>query len=121
MRILIIDDSKFSQITTAKMLRSVIPDIEVIFADDGEQGWQRYREYRPDYVFVDLLMPNMDGQTLIKMIKKDNHEANIVVISADVQHRVRQELEEFGIRAFFNKPFSVEKAQSVAKLIKGDE
>lgn len=121
MRILIIDDSKFSQVTTAKLLRSIMPDLEIIFADDGEQGWQKYREHCPEYVLVDLLMPKLDGQTLIKMIKEDNQEANIVVISADVQLSVRQELEEYGIRAFFNKPFSLEKAQAIANLMKGDE
>ena len=120
MRILIIDDSKFSQITTAKMLRTIVPEIEIDFAGDGEEGWQKYRECKPDFVFVDLLMPEIDGQTLIQMIKEQVPEANIIVISADVQHSVRQELEEYGIRGFFNKPFSMEKAQVIANLLKDD-
>lgn len=120
MHILIIDDSKFSQITTAKMLRTVLPEIEIAFANDGEEGWQKYQEHKPDYVFIDLLMPKIDGQTLIRMIKEEDPEANIIVISADVQRSVRQELEEYGIKAFFNKPFSLEKAQTVADMLKDD-
>lgn len=120
MRILIIDDSKFSQITTAKMLRNVMLDLEIAFADDGEEGWNKYREYNPDYIFVDLLMPRMDGHTLIDRIKKDNPHARIIVISADVQMSVRKELEELGIKAFFNKPFNLEKARMAADIMKGD-
>lgn len=120
MRVLIIDDSKFSQITTAKMLRSIVPDLEIVFAGDGEEGWNKYLEFNPDYVFVDLLMPRVDGHTLIDRIKKDNQNANIIVISADVQKSVRKELEEYGIKAFFNKPFNLEKAQMAAEIMKGD-
>lgn len=87
---------------------------------DGEEGWQKYLEYKPDFVFVDLLMPLVDGQTLITRIKKADPNANIIVISADVQMSVRKELEELGIKAFFNKPFNLEKAQMAAGIMKGD-
>lgn len=120
MRILIIDDSKFSQVTTAKMIRSLLPEIEITFANDGEEGWQKYLEDKPDYVFVDLLMPKIDGHALVKMIKEEDPQAKIVVISADVQHTVRQELEEYGIKGFINKPFTMEKAQMIADMLKDD-
>ncbi|HHY60733.1 MAG TPA: response regulator [Clostridia bacterium] len=120
MRVLIVDDSKFSQITTAKMLKQVLPQLEVDFAADGEEGWKKYLEQKPDYVFIDLLMPQVDGHALIRRIKQADEKANIIVVSADVQKSVREELEETGIKAFFNKPFNLEKAHEAVQIMKGD-
>jgi two-component system chemotaxis response regulator CheY len=120
MKILIVDDSRFVQLTTAKLLETYIENLEIIFASDGKEGFSKYKESKPDYVFIDLLMPNVDGQELIKLIKKQDKNSKIFVISADVQKSVRKEIESYGIIGFINKPFTQEKAESVAKLIKGD-
>lgn len=121
MLVLIVDDSQFSQLTAAKRLRQVMPHLEIIFAGDGEEGWQKYLAHKPDYVLIDLLMPRVDGHMLIDRIKKADEKANIIVVSADIQASVRKELEKIGIKAFFNKPFNLEKAQRVAEMMKGDE
>lgn len=120
MKILIVDDSKFSQIMTAKLVRNLLADIDISYAKDGEEGFQKYQELHPDYVFIDLLMPNINGRTLIEMIKTYDKNAKIFVISADVQHHVRREIEGYGIKAFINKPFNQEKAESVVSIIKDD-
>lgn len=121
MKILIVDDSRFSQITTSKLMGNLFENIEIFVAGDGEEGWEKYQELGPDYIFIDLLMPKIDGQTLVKMIKEDNEDAKIFVVSADVQHSVRADMEAYGVKAFINKPFTAEKAQMVADLIKEDE
>lgn len=120
MKILIVDDSRFTQLTTAKLLKNQIGDVEIFFANDGEEGFKKYKEFNPDYVFVDLLMPNVSGQQLIKLIKEYDKNSNIFVISADVQKNVREEIESYGVIQFINKPFTDEKVKLVTKIIKGD-
>ncbi len=120
MKILIVDDSRFTQLTIAKLLKNQIGDVEIFFANDGEEGFKKYKEFNPDYVFVDLLMPNVSGQQLIKLIKEYDKNSNIFVISADVQKNVREEIESYGVIQFINKPFTDEKVKLVTKIIKGD-
>lgn len=120
MKILIVDDSRFTQLTMAKLLKSYIEDLEIFFASDGEDGFNKYKELNPDYVFVDLLMPIVSGQELVKLIKKYDINSKIFVVSADVQKNVKKEIESYGIMKFINKPFTEEKAELVTKIIKGD-
>ncbi|MCF6462605.1 response regulator transcription factor [Clostridium sp. Cult1] len=120
MKMLIVDDSRFTQLTTSKLLETYIEDLDIAFAKDGEEGFNKYKELKPDYVFVDLLMPNISGQELIRLIKDYDKNSKIFVISADIQKNVREEIESLGIIEFINKPFTGEKAKSVAELIRGD-
>lgn len=120
MKILIVDDSKFSQIVTSNFIKDFFEDIEIILASDGEEGFNKYKEIRPDYVFIDLLMPNVNGKELIKLIKGYDKNSKILVISADVQKSVKEDIEAYGIMKFINKPFNEEKAKLVYEIIKGD-
>ena len=120
MKILIVDDSRFSQITTSKLMELEFEDIEIEFANNGEEGFDKYREISPDYIFVDLLMPVMNGQELVKLLKEYDKDAKIFIVSADVQKTVKEELEEYGILAFINKPFDKDKLKIVSEIIKGD-
>lgn len=118
LKILMVDDSVFSQKVAANLLKKVMGDIEISFANDGEQGYLAYKEIKPDFVFLDLLMPKINGQDLIYLLKKFDADAKIFVVSADVQKNVREEIDKCNILAFVNKPFTEEKAQLVANIMK---
>lgn len=120
MKILIVDDSSFSQKINANMLKNFLGDVELYFANDGKEGFELYKEVKPDYVFADLLMPNISGNDMIKSIKEYDDCAKIVVISADVQKGVKDEIEAYNIVSFINKPFNDEKAKLICDKIKGD-
>ena len=117
-KILIVDDSVFSQKIIANILRKHVEQSDIYFAADGWNGLEKYKELKPDYVFVDLLMPGLDGQSLIKLIKEVDSSANIVVVTADVQNHVREEIEKLHIMTFINKPFTEEKAQIICDIMK---
>lgn len=121
MKILIVDDSKFSQKTTCNLLNKFLNDVEFFFANDGEEGFKKYKEIEPNYIFVDLLMPKINGQELIKLIKEYNNESSIIVISADVQKNIREEIASYNIMSFINKPFNEEKAMFICNMIRNDK
>lgn len=118
MKILIIDDSRFLQNFLIKILKTYVPEAAIIVAGNGVQGLELFKSENPDFVLTDLLMPEMNGQDLLKEIRKINLNAKIIVISADIQKATRDEVEELGILAFFNKPFNNEKATELVNLIK---
>lgn len=119
-KILIVDDSIFSQKITVNLLKKFLTNVEFYFANDGEEGYCKYKQVRPDFLFLDLLMPKTNGKQLIEMIRQDNINANIIVLSADVQKNIRQEVEAYNIISFINKPFNDEKAQIICKVIEDE-
>lgn len=120
MNLLIVDDSSFSQRVTYNLLKKNLEDVEFYFANDGQEGLEAYKKIKPEYSFIDLLMPKLNGQELIKLIKEYDSEAKIIVVSADVQKTVREEVESLDILSFINKPFNEEKAKMVSDLIRKD-
>jgi Response regulator containing a CheY-like receiver domain and an HTH DNA-binding domain len=119
-KILIVDDSNFSQKITANLIKKFLDDAYIHFANDGQEGLDAYKRINPDYAFVDLLMPNMSGKDMIELIKKFRTDAKIIVASADVQKSVKEDVESLGIMSFINKPFNEEKAKSICDMIRND-
>lgn len=77
-RILVIDDSEVIQSLFKSFLSDY--DIEVITCSDGLEGIQKAIEYKPRLIFVDIMMPNLDGLRMIKIIKMLDDFKNIPVI-----------------------------------------
>lgn len=121
LKILIVDDSIFSQKTTANLIKKFLNNVEFFFAKDGKEGFIKYKNNKPDYTFIDLLMPEINGQDLLKLIKEFNNSAKIFVVSADVQKGVREEIEAYDVMMFINKPFNEEKAKLVCEMIRKKE
>lgn len=120
MKLLIVDDSKFSQISTANLFKKVDENIEIIFASNGKEGFQKYKENNPDYSIIDLLMPIVNGKELTKLIKEYNADAKLFILSADIQKSVAEEMLSYGVEKFINKPLNEEKVKSIFDIIKGD-
>lgn len=121
MKFLIVDDSRFSQIILSNHLKEFFHDAEIIMAADGEEGFNKYKEERPDYVFIDLLMPKVNGQELVRLINEYDSKHKIFIVSADVQKNVKEEMESFGIIKFINKPINEEKTKLIYETIKEDK
>ncbi|MEN6414306.1 MAG: response regulator [Veillonellales bacterium] len=117
MKILLIEDSKFSQKVAAKMLSQVFPDAELILADNGVTGYERFQQIRPDVIVTDLLMPRMSGQELIKKIRQSDSYVLIFALTADVQQSTQEGLVQYHIAAFINKPLNQEKLALVQAIV----
>ncbi len=107
-KVLIVDDSK----TSRKLLRSILEeaDFEVIGeAGDGEEGWLMCRQLSPDIVTMDITMPKMDGIESLSLIKRDNEDIRVIMISASGQREKMVEALKRGADDFLVKPFEPEK------------
>ena len=106
-RALIVDDAAFVRLALRTILEK--NDYEVVGeANDGNLALRKYQELRPDFVTLDITMPNMDGITTLKKIKKIDKEVVVIMISSMGQEAMIKEAVFQGARYFIVKPFKEE-------------
>ena len=77
-RALIVDDSKSARVILSRMLEKY--DIEVEMAESAEQSIEYLKHNRPDAIFMDHLMPGMDGLEAVQAIKSNPQTAMIPIM-----------------------------------------
>ena len=100
--ILIVDDSR----TSRKILRRILEEAEhtvVGEAVNGEEGYLKYQELKPDVVTLDITMPRMDGLEALRLIKK--YDANAIMITAAGQKEKMILAIKSGAADFISKPY----------------
>jgi two-component system chemotaxis response regulator CheY len=110
-KILIVDDSPIAR----KMLKSCLPkDQEYEFheAGDGKEGCEKYTQITPDVTFMDLTMPVMTGYEAIEEIVKNDKNALIIVVTADVQMKAIKRVLDLGAYMVLKKPLKRDELQS---------
>lgn len=118
-RILIIDDSSMSR----RIMRRIIESAghEVIEAEDGASGIEKYFLERPDAVFLDLTMNDMYGLEVLAKLRQIDPEARVIIASADIQDLTRVDVTDAGANGFINKPLTPEKVlNSLESAFKGE-
>ncbi|TAK24051.1 MAG: response regulator [Nitrosarchaeum sp.] len=75
---------------------------------DGKEAVSLYRKHKPDFIFLDVRMPIMNGIQALKEIKDENSNANVIMITADDETGIIQELKKLNATAIIVKPFKIE-------------
>ena len=75
-------------------------------AINGQEGYDQYIKLQPDIVTMDITMPVIDGIESLKLIKKFDPDAKIIMITAAGQKEKMVEAVKFGAIEFITKPFS---------------
>ena len=102
--ILIVDDSR----TSRKMLRRILEEAgHTIIGEavNGEDGYLKYMELKPDVVTLDITMPKMDGLEALRLIRKFDGEAVAVMITAAGQKEKMILAIKSGAADFISKPY----------------
>ena len=83
------------------------PAIEALVAPDGPSAIELCRTAHPDLVFLDVMMPGMDGYDVCRTLKADPATADIkiVVLTAFAQHATMQHALDAGADDYMTKPF----------------
>lgn len=105
--VMIVDDSKTSRSILKSILMKNGYDV-IAEAEDGQEGYDKYCELRPDYVTLDITMPVMDGiETLVK-IKEYDPGAKVIMVTAAGQKSKMLDAIKLGAAEFVTKPFETE-------------
>ncbi len=116
-RILITDDALFMRVTLRNILSRHGYEI-CGEASTGKEAVALYSSVKPDLVTMDITMPEMDGITAVREIKRLDPQAKIIMCTAMGQKNMVLEAVAAGARDFIVKPFQPEKVvESVRKLI----
>jgi two-component system chemotaxis response regulator CheY len=116
-RILICDDAAFIRVALTKIIEGA-GHIAIAQAATGKECIDRYLEYKPDIVLMDITMPDMDGITATKNIVSIDKNATIIIVSALGQQLKVFEAISAGAKDFIVKPFEAERIIScIAKYI----
>lgn len=104
--ILVVDDNRDLRNYVSRILREV--DFKTITARNGQEGFEVTRSRRPDLIITDLMMPNVSGLDLIKMIREqqDLQGTPIILLTAKADEDTRIEGVEKGADAYLSKPFN---------------
>jgi CheY-like chemotaxis protein len=114
---IIVDDD----VNTTKVFSDILDLMGLHVVGTGFSGSEAvclYKQYRPDVVFIDLMMPKTDGFYAIEKIRKIDPTAKIVAVTANLTLETSQRLEELKINAVIYKPFSIHEIKQALELYK---
>ena len=115
-KILVVDDAQFMRMRCERLLTE--NGFEVVKAENGAEAIQVYQEQKPDAVLMDITMPEMDGLTALKEIRKRDPNAKVVMLTALGQQGIVIEAIKSGAKDFIVKPFDTERVlQAVNKVL----
>lgn len=107
-RILVVDDEP----SIAKVLRKQleVAGFEVNVGVDGEDGLTKAREWRPDLLVLDVMLPKRNGHEVCSALRQDEQfrRLPIIMLTAKAQRQDQQEAMQRGADAYLAKPFQLE-------------
>ena len=104
-KVLIVDDSAFTRNLLKSMLMESGVD-EVIEAADGREAVEKYGQTSPRLVFMDIMMPNVNGLEALKQIIAADKEANVVIYTSAQQESLIKQAMDYGASDFIAKPLA---------------
>jgi UDP-3-O-[3-hydroxymyristoyl] N-acetylglucosamine deacetylase len=112
-KILIIDDEKNIQVSLASILED--EGYKIFFAKDGEEGIEKFKNVRPEAVFLDIWLPGIDGIEVMKTILTADPSVIIIMMSGHSSIAAAVSAVKAGAYDFLEKPLSLEKVIFVLK------
>jgi len=105
-RMLVIDDSATIVALLSRMLRQ--NDYTVLEAEDAETGLEIARTQQPELIFLDIVLPGMDGFAALRQLRRDpfTRDIPVIMISGNEQATEQFYVHRIGADDFMKKPFS---------------
>lgn len=109
-RVLVVDDDP----EIVEMLRELLERdgrFEVATASTGFDAGVKVKEFQPDVIVLDYMLPDVNGNKVCRTIRSDPTLQNvrIIIVSGVINPQERDALRECGADDFFQKPFSIKK------------
>ncbi len=111
--VLIVEDDPTTLMAVSSMLEAFGHE-DVKSASNGADGLERLREERPDLLFLDLMMPVMDGIEVLRRLRSGDapRPGHIIVMSAHANANDREGVKDLGADQFLAKPFTLDQLET---------
>jgi DNA-binding response OmpR family regulator len=119
-KILIVDDEAHIRMLIEQTLEELEDEgVEFLTAENGEVALEIIQKENPKLVFLDVMMPKMNGMEVCRRVKKELQLDNvfIVLLTAKGQELDRQRGQEVGADVYMTKPFDPEVLLNKAKEV----
>ena len=123
-KILIVDDEPHIRMLIEQTLEDLEDEgVEFLSAENGEIALEKIQAENPQLVFLDVMMPKMNGMDVCRKVKKELKldDVYIVLLTAKGQELDRQKGQEVGADVYMTKPFDPEVILNKAKEVLGLE
>ncbi len=108
-RILIVEDDK--HIAEGIKLNLGLLGYDVAIAEDGMVGLEQWRTWRPDLIVLDIMLPGIDGFSVLQRIRLEDERIPILILSARAEPDDRIQGLASGVDDYLTKPFNLEEFQ----------
>jgi len=122
-KILIVDDEAHIRMLIEQTLEELEDEgVEFFTAENGEMALEVIRDEKPDLIFLDVMMPKLNGMEVCRRVKQEMglKDIYIVLLTAKGQESDRQKGLDVGADVYMTKPFDpellLEKAREVLQL-----
>lgn len=105
-RILVVEDQQ----DVAELIQVVLrgEGHTVAIARDGAQGLMLARDWDPDLILMDIMLPGVDGGTLIARLRQEPETSSLPIVAMSASRTLRDRSEELEADALLSKPFDVD-------------
>jgi DNA-binding response OmpR family regulator len=115
-KILVVDDENEIVDFLESFLRRF--NLNVVKASSGNDALALYDKERPDWVFLDIMMPDRDGISVLKELKKIDARVKVIVITGKEEQAFREKARGFGAIDYITKPLDLgELSQKIKNYI----
>jgi len=114
--VLVVDDNALNRKVIGSLLK--VLGIMSDYAEDGEDAIRKVKKRNYDIVFMDLIMPVLDGFEASKKILEFDKSINIIALSADNMPETKMNAEMAGMKELVSKPVSVDDLRTVIEKYK---
>ncbi len=118
-KVLIVDDEAHIRLLLEQTLEELENSVDVLVAEDGEQGLALIREERPAMVFLDVMMPKKNGYDVCRAVKKELGMENVfvVLLTAKGQEVDKTKGKDVGADIYMTKPFDPDEILKQVKRV----
>lgn len=124
-KILVVDDEAHIRMLIEQTLEDLEDEgVEILTASNGEEALETIQAESPNLVFLDVMMPKMNGFDVCSTVKNrgnGNESPYIVLLTAKGQELDRQKGDEVGADLYMTKPFDPDALLDKAKEVLGLE
>jgi DNA-binding response OmpR family regulator len=105
-RILVVEDDEELSVLLRLMMKIKQSNWELLSATDGKEALKRAKEFQPNLILLDIMLPEMDGISVCKKLREDPHWAKtkIVMLTALVDQQTRETALAAGADDYWTKP-----------------
>jgi DNA-binding response OmpR family regulator len=119
-KVLIVDDEAYIRLLIEQTLEDLEDQgVEIFTADNGVDALAIIQAERPELVFLDVMMPKMNGFDVCQAVKRDlkMEDVYIILLTAKGQEYDKQHGEQVGANVYLTKPFDPDQLLDMAQLI----